>query len=301
MPEEQVTQIEGSVSTGIETQSSSSSASESFLSSIPSQYKDAEFVKDFATAENPTEALWGKFAGMHEALKAQPMGLPQEGAAPEEFTKWAQTIAPKDISAYGNLKPEITQENLKPILEQTYSSEFLTPMMNAARELGLQPFQLKGLMDVFHSNTVKAAEGHLAAQAQQKESLDKEFDALCTKQFGNEKEKVLKEGSDFLSRNVGKEWAPHVEALSNEGLAVVAQLAYNLKQKYGVEDKMPGANPIVTGISSVDEIRSKMSDLSRDAAFSNMMDPKHQIIQNQYRDLAAKLSKLQPVRKYGSL
>jgi hypothetical protein len=297
MPDELIPELEVSAT---ETPPVPNSGSDSFLSSVPEEYRNADYVTDIARAEDPTKDLWTKFSGMHSALKQQPGGMPSIEASTEEWAKWSEAVAPKDVSAYGDLKPQLgdTQADIKELLDPVYSPEVMQTVMENARQLGIQPHQLKGLVDTFNQLQVGAAEQYIQDQQQVKAENDKQFDDFCAKQFGRDRDKIVNEGFTFITQNVTPDLAARVNGLPNEALATVAALAYNLKQKYGVEDKLPGANSMYSGgggdiVSLKAEIGEKMNSPEHRNAF----DPKHDQVVREVRELSTQLARLTQPRK----
>lgn len=271
-----------------------------FLSSVPEQYHQESFVQDLVRSEDPTTELWTKFAGMHSALQTQPGGMPAIDAAPEEWAKWSEIVAPKDVSLYGSLKPEIGEDKsyLKELLDPVYTPEIMNTVMEGARQLGVQPHQLKGLVDTFNKLQVNAAEDYYQAQTQAKQEYDKQFDDFCSKQFGKDREKIVGEGFNFIAANVTPELATHVNNLPNEALATVAALAYNLKQKYGVEDKLPQADSLYTGGGGdIVSLKAAIGEKMNSKEYQNAFDSRHNQAVNDVKTLSAQLARLTQPRK----
>jgi hypothetical protein len=281
-------------------ESSGGGGSDSFLSSIPEQYRTESFAQDISRAEDPTQDLWTKFAGMHSALQVQPGGMPSIDAPAEDWAKWSETVAPKDVSVYGSLKPELgaDKEYLKELLDPVYSPEIMNTVMENARQLGVQPHQLKGLVDTFNRLQLGAAEDYHQAMQQQKQEYNTQFDDFCAKQFGKDREKIVGEGFNFITANVSPELATHVNNLPNEALATVAALAYNLKQKYGVEDKIPGASSIYSGGGGdIVSLKASIGDKMNSPEYQNAFSAGHQRAVDEVKSLSGQLARLTQPRK----
>ncbi len=81
-------------------------------------------------------------------------------------------------------------------------------------------------------------------------------------------------------------------------MATVAALAYNLKQKYGLEDKLPGAGSLYTGgggdiVSLKADIGAKMNSPEYQNAFS----PGHNRVVDEVKTLSSQLARLTQPRK----
>jgi hypothetical protein len=262
---------------------------------------------------DPNRAVWDRLHTMHETLQTQPGGMPSLDAPVEDWQRWTQTVAPKDISVYGDLKPTLTEEqaHLKDVVEQVYQPDFLNTITEAARQVGVQPFQMKALMDAYNNIELKVAEQYLTSQQQQAQlteqqkieaeaKLNKDFDDYCLQKFGTEREKIVGTGFDFLAKNVDKEMVDAVNALPNEALATVAALAYQMKQKYEKEDRLPNAGAMYTGEGDSHlEIKNKINDLVNSKAFSDFRDPAHELTMTQVTQLSTQLARLEkPRAKY---
>lgn len=273
---------------------------DNFLSSVPEQYRNETFVQDIARAEDPTTEVWSKFAGMHAALQTQPGGMPSLDAPAEDWKKWSETVAPKDISVYGDVKPTIGEEKayLKDLLDPVYSPEVTTTILDAARQLGVQPFQMRGLLDTFNNLQVNAADNFYLTQQQAKQEQDAQFDEFCTKQFGKDREKIVGEGFDFLARNLSNELVQHVNNLPNEALATVAALAHSLKQKYGVEDRLPAGDAIYTGGGGdITSLKAAIGEKMSSESYRNAFDSRHNQTVAEVKQLSAQLARLTQPRK----
>lgn len=276
------------------------SQSDSFIAGVPEEYRNESFVHDISRAEDPTKDLWTKFAGMQSALQQQPGGMPALDAPSEAWAKWSEAVAPKDISVYGDIKPSIPEEKsyLNELLDPVYTPEVATTVLDAARKLGVQPYQMKGLLDTFNGLQVGAAEQYHQAQEQAKQEYNQQFDDFCAKQFGKDREKIVGEGFNFIAANVSQDLATHVNNLPNEALATVAALAYNLKQKYGVEDKLPGTGSMYTGGGGdTTSLKAAIGEKMSSPAYSNAFDAQHNRTVEEVKQLSAQLARLTQPRK----
>lgn len=274
--------------------------SDSFLSSIPEQYRGESYAQDISRAEDPTQDLWSKFAGMQAALQVQPGGMPSLDAPPEDWAKWTEAVAPKDVSVYGDFKPQLAegQEHLKELLDPVYTPEVMTTIKEAARQAGVQPHQMKGLIDTFNKLQVNAAQDYMQAQEQAKTEYNQQFDDFCAKQFGKDREKIVGEGFNFIAQNVSPDLAKHVNDLPNEALATVAALAYNLKQKYGMEDRLPGADSLYTGGGGdITSLKSAIGEKMNSPEYQNAFDARHGQAVADVKGLSAQLARLTQPRK----
>jgi predicted ABC-type transport system involved in lysophospholipase L1 biosynthesis ATPase subunit len=155
-------------------------------------------------------------------------------------------------------------------------------------------------MEVFNGLQVQAAEEYYNAQVEAKQSYDKQFDDFCSKQFGKDREKIVGEGFNFIAQNVTSDLVEHVNNLPNEALATVAALAYNLKQKYGVEDRLPQADPMLSGGGNdMISLKQAIGDKMNSPEYSNAFHARHSHAVREVQALSEQLAKLtQPRRGY---
>lgn len=301
----------GGSSDGSDNSGGSGVVSDSFLSSIPETYRNADYTTDILRSENPTEALWSKFHGMHESLKTQPAGMPALDAPAEEWSKWTTAVAPKDTSVYGDIKPTLPEEkaHLKDALESLYSPELLNPVLEAARAVGIQPYQFKAIADAFNNNQISQAEAFMqATQAAQtskeaadiaaKEKLDVDFDNYCTQKFGNQRQEIVGSGFEFLAKHVDPVLADSIKSLPNQQLAALAMFAFNVKNKYEKEDRLPNADGGVgfTG-NGEKELKATINEVMSSDAYSNPFHAGHDEAQGKIKNLSAQLARITQPRK----
>jgi hypothetical protein len=298
---------------GSDNSSGSGVVSDPFLSSIPESYRSSDYATDILRSENPSEALWSKFHGMHESLKTQPTGMPSIDAPAEEWSKWTTQVAPKDTTVYGDVKPILSEDkaHLKEVMEQLYSPDLLNPVMEAARVAGVQPYQFKAIVDAFNNNQIGQAEAYLQSAEQAKLSkenadleaknkLDADFDNYCTQKFGNTRQTVVGSGFEFLAKHVDPVLADSIKNLPNDALAAVAMFAHNVKTKYEKEDRLPNADGGVgfTG-NGEKELKSTINDVMSSEAYSNPFHAGHDEAQAKIKNLSSQLARItQPRRGY---
>lgn len=284
----------------VESPAPSGGLGDAFISSVPEQYRNESYVQDLARTEDPNTELWSKFAGMQSALQSQAGGMPSLEAPAEEWARWSEAVAPKDVSVYGSLKPEISEDKayLKDLLDPVYAPEIMNTVMENARQLGVQPHQLKGLVDTFNNLQMNAAEAYHQSQTQAKQEYDQKFDDFCAKQFGKDREKIVGEGFNFIAQNVTADLATHVNNLPNEALATVAALAYNLKQKYGVEDRLPQVDSLYTGGGGdIVSLKASIGEKMNSKEYQNAFDSRHNQAVSEVKQLSAQLARLTQPRK----
>lgn len=271
-----------------------------FLSFVPEDYREQSYVQDIAKAEDPHKELWTKFTGMQEALKTQPAGMPSLDAPPEQWEQWANAVAPKDVAVYGDLKPQLGEDkaHLKEVLDQIYEPQAMSGILETARKVGVQPYQLKAIVDTFTNQQLATAEQFVAQQHSTVEDYNKEFDTICQQKFGMDREKIVREGFDFLAK-VDASMAQRANNLPNEQLADLAALAYTLKQKYGKEDHISsqGSTASPTSGHDVNTLKATISQKMSSEEYRNGFHPGNTQAIKEVRALSEQLSRLTQPRK----
>lgn len=277
------------------------STSTSFIDTVPEEYRSREYTTSISQAENPQDALWKHLDGLETAMATRPGGIPADDAPDEAWAAWAQLIAPSDISAYGDLKPVLSEEqaHLKEVIDASYQPELLSKVLEAARSEGVLPRQFKSIINVFNNAQLEMANNFLQEQERQVAQLNHDFDKQFAIEFGNDKDKVIAEGKNFLKDNVSANMKQHVDALSNEALMLVAGLAYNAKQKYGREDTIPQGGSASNLANDEITLKAEIQKAMCDPDYENPLSPRHQQAFDNVRNLSERLSKItQPNRGY---
>lgn len=268
-----------------------------FAQSIPSEYQNEPYIQNLLKSDSPETELWKQFAGLQKAIGTRPGGMPADDAPDEDWQKWTSAVQPQDISVYGDIKPTLAegQEHLKDMIDASYSPEFTTEILEAARSAGIAPKQFQQMASKFNAMQIKAAESFAQQAQQQSAELDVKFDQMLTKEFGQDKSKVLEVGTKFIKEHLSSELQQSLMTKSNEELVAVAAAIYKAHKVYGKEDSIPsagqGAGYVANDVISLKaEIQKAMTD--NDGAFSNQMSNHHAQQVHRVNTLSAQLAKL---------
>lgn len=266
---------------------------DSLASYVPPEYKDAAYVQGILKSENPTAELWKQFAGLQQVLGRRPAGMPADDAPDEVWQRWAEAVAPKDVSAYGTITPELPEDktHLKDLLGSAYSPELLRSVTEAARRAGISKKQFSDIVKPLNEFNIQQAEAFHQAQIQEIEAMEQDCDKLFTEAFGLDKMKVHEEGKAFFKEHLPNGLQKHLDKLPNEALVLISGLAYSMKQKYGREDSLPRGG--TSGSSTAEDplsLKSEISKLMSLPEYQNTRDPGHQATMRQVRALQTKLA-----------
>ncbi len=274
-----------------------------FSSSIPQEYRDKPYIKTLLEAENPQTEVWKQFDGLQTLLGKRPAGMPGDDAPKEEWDKWVQSIQPKDISVYGDIKPTVPEDkpHLKEYIEQSYDPKLTQGILEAARVAGITKRQMSSLMEAYNKQQLEVADSyHTQLQTQQLESqkqMDADFDKVFTQEFGSDRDKVESAAREYIAKETPENLKKHLPTLSAEALALVAGTIYSVKQKYGKEDTIPknlnSYNEANDAISAKDALVKAMAA----EEYKNPFHPRHAIAKEAVRlasENAAKFRKIDP-------
>jgi len=266
-----------------------------FMSFVPEEYHSNESVIEISRAEDPHKELWTKFNGMQESLKSQPAGMPSQDSPKEDWERWSTAVAPKDISAYGNIKPTLPEDkaHLQQFMDPVYDKQVVDQVLDTARQLGIQPYQMQGLMNKFNELQLGAADTFFNQNKEQMDNYNKEFDAICSQKFGSNRDRIVREGFDFLAKT-DPEMAKRANNLPNEQLADLAALAYSMKQKYGREDSISSVGSTSQPGSGHDSnsLKAAISEKMNEEAYKNTFHPGHHQAVKEMRALSEQLGRL---------
>lgn len=257
--------------------SPSPTAAYSFMDHVPEEYRNNEYVTRAAKESNPVGELIKHMSTLSQTLATTP-SIPKADATPEEKANWARMVAPTEATAYEGLKPVLPEgeasEALTQLVDSTFTPELLGDITTAAMEVGIAPWQLKNVMDKVNANQLGVIKSVLQQQETERIEQDKNFDEVMAKSFGKDQPKVLELGKQFLRENVPAHLQPHLASLSNEGLAVVAAIAYQAHKKYGGEDTIPlgGTASLATDKAGMDKL---IAEAMSDKAYTNPMLAEH--------------------------
>lgn len=268
-----------------------------FMDFVPEEYRANPALKDFLSQENPAEALLSQIVNLSDLVQNNPDTIPGAEATPEQWQKWLEAHQPQDISVYGQLKPQLPAEqaHLQEFLDAGYSPKFTEKIATAAKQAAIHPKQFQVLLNAFNEVQLEAAREFHQTTAKNEQDLNTNFDTVMNNTFGAKKMEAIDIGRGVIKQVLPAELMPHVEALSNEGLAVVAALAYNMHKKYGLEDSIkPGTSTAMP----TDEIglKNMIQEAMADPAASDPWLPTHSSVNAKIQGLVAQLANVRKGR-----
>jgi hypothetical protein len=215
-------------------QESGASTGNSFA--IPQPYADRGWAEKIKSHDD----LFKAYDNAQSLLGKRPAGIPDPNAPDEEWEKFYNVLRPESPEKYalGDVENLPEGMDVAPYKQQA---------MKMFHEAGLNQKQAEKLWKSYVGSEVaavsKMSEQHKAKQAE----LDKEFDGLTQKLFGDQYETVSKQAQDFIRQALPDELKPVVGEMADNPKALaamikVAQAAQSqiaeVKKKYGSEDTL---------------------------------------------------------------
>lgn len=261
-------------------------AQANFLNTVPDDYKEKDWVKGFATKENPTLEFFKEHDNQRSLIgkKAEGLRLPGQDAKAEDWAQFYKAIGvPEKGEDYKYTPPEAPkglEDYFKP------DEEFLKVMRDAAVKAGVRPegFQiLANAMDAFYADKLQKT---LADVDNNLKGIEQEFAG----KYG-ERTSVVLENFNKLS-TMAPDWSKKVlDSLAPAAKAAVAGLMDEVSKRYIREDVLDAQNLTVnTGVMSEAEYANEYSIL-----FQQMRQ--HKPGSAEYMKAEAKMAKLKAAAK----
>lgn len=238
--------------------------------SIPDTYKDRPYLKGVDSVDK----VYAMLDGAQSLLGKRPAGIPAPDAPAEDWAKFYDALGrPKTAGEY-------TFDGVDKV-----DPKFLPKLQEVFHKHGLNATQAKGIFaDV---NAVLGALVQEKGVVDEKQNTD--FDALGTKIFGVDRDKILASSKALLDQHTPPELKAEVAKLSNENLIVMAGVLNNISKMYIKEDGSFG-KPTVTGLSPTD-VSARARTLMMTKDYTDPFHPNHAVVKKQVDELYASMRK----------
>lgn len=270
-------------------QTTETQAQDSFA--IPQEYSDRTWTKTIKSSDD----LWKTLDNVQSLIGKRPAGIPAADAPEADWEKF--------YNAAG--RPEAADKYNLPDIEGLPEGVDLAPYKTQAAELfykaGLTQKQSEAVWKSYlELEKGTAAKGTEAFKAQQAE-LDKQFDELTGKLFGDKYDDVSQRAQAFISGALPDELKPVIEEVAQNPKALVAMIkvadyAQNeiaaIKAKYAGEDGLTSGAQ--TSGESKDEIVKKLTEANLLAKKSSPFSPERKEAEEnvkKYREQLARFFK----------
>lgn len=245
---------------------------------VPDEYKDKEWAKNVLKSEKPREEFFKMMDNAQSMIyKKSELQVPGENATPEQIKAFHKQLGvPEDPSAY-NVKPVEWAEEDKPIgdfLNASRNEAFMGDIKAAAHAAGVTPAQLQALADAYDRSFAKQHKEAITAQIAKEAELEKGFDELATKLFGDSKFTVVNNAKRMMEGLVPNEVKPYLAKLDNEALAVLASVLQGVTKRYVKEDAGFSNAGKTVSVTKAD-IQAEGIRLMSLPAYRDVMHPDH--------------------------
>lgn len=205
-----------------------------FLKTVPADYADKDWVKNFAKTENPVAELYKSYEEQRATISRKTdagLKIPDATATPEQRAEFYKALGvPEKPEGYEYTPPAAPKG-----LEKFYQPDekLLGKVREAAFKEGMTPAQWKAVTGAFDGYLGES----LQAQAAQADQLLKDAQNTFNKNYGEKGPAVLANMEKAASS--APEWArPILQNLQPVTKAAIASLLFDFSTKYVGEDRL---------------------------------------------------------------
>jgi hypothetical protein len=265
--------------------------------SVPETYKDAGWAQNIKSHDD----LWGQFANAQTLIGKRPAGIPTQDAPPEEWEKFYTAKGrPESPDKYQ------FESKFEGLPENVDLGEYEGKAKAFFHKLGLSPKEAQQAWSDYIGMEIEGYKGLQAKQSEQKAALDKEFDELTAKLWGDKYKDVeaksletikaavpddLKDAIPYIAENP-KALAATIKLVEHAD-AQAAQLRNELaevKKKYGVEDKLNSGSQ--TGSTSKDDVVKALTEANMKVRGLDPFSPERKQTMEKIEELRGQLARM---------
>ena len=233
--------------------------------SVPEAYKDAGWAQNIKSPDD----LWGQFANAQTLIGKRPAGIPTMDAPDTEWDKFHNLMRPESPDKY-------TLSDIENVPEGLDLAPYKQSALQMFHDAGLNAKQADKLWKAYIGTELESVKGMQGKAAETQAAMDKEFDALSAKLWGDKYKDVEAKSLETLKLAVPDELKDAIPYIAENPKALAATMKLveyadaqtaqlraelaDVKKKYGAEDKLnSGAQ---SGSTSKDDVVSKLTDLN---------------------------------------
>ncbi len=260
----------------------------------PADIKDKPYFQNILKSSDPTAELLKQFDGLQTKLGQRPAGVPEATASEEDWNKFYETLRPKSVDDY-ELKPLDLGEDKKEITEFMNANRdeaFLKNVKTIMHEEGLTKRQAERLADKYEKLSVGAYEKVLADSKAAKDASEKDFSAMGKELFGDDLDKALDYGKNFIKKALPENIQKRLGELPNEALLAMAAMGQYVNKTYEKEDTFTPTSGTQTQ-ATASELRSEMRTLMSNEAYRNKFHPEHTGVFSRIQEISNRIAKLE--------
>lgn len=242
---------------------------------VPEAYQGKPWVEKITTAENPSDALWKTLDNAQSLIGKK--SIPSAEAPDAEWTAFYNQLGrPEKPDAY--TLPEV--EGLPEGVDLTESKKSAMSIMH---EAGITQKQAEKLWKLYMGKQIEEVNGIKAKSAEEQARLDKEFDDVSAKVFGDKYESKSAAAQEMIKSFVPEELRPAIDEVANNPKALAAVIAAlssaseeiaKVKAEYGKEDTLNGGGSQTTS-TSLEDMRKELAALRVSAIAKDFTHPDH--------------------------
>ncbi len=255
---------------------------------VPEAYKDRGYVDKIKSSDD----LWKAYDNSQSLLGKRPAGIPANDATPEEWDKFYQAAG----------RPDRADKYTLPEIEGIPEGVDIAPVKQQAMEImhksGLTQRQAEALWKNYMGAELGAVAKSKEAQAEQKKTLDAEFDKLTQDHFGGDFESAQKITIEMANKFVPAELRGAFGELGDnpKALAAIASLAKSanaeierVKKEYGAEGTITSGSQ--TASKDIDTVRKELAALRTSPEARDFLNPKHKETTDRITELSGLVQK----------
>lgn len=236
-------------------------SNQSFSDLIPQEYKD----KGYMSKIQDVDGLFKAFDNAQSMIGKRPAGVPQENASQEEWDKFYQELGRPDTpDGYEVKTPEEMPEGVG------MDDKALNEFKSLSHELGLNSSQMQKILDFDIKRQSDSISSLKESSEEQELKIEKEFEELAKKTFGDRTDDVIENGRSLLSKYVTNDLSEKVQDLDNSTLMVLSSVLDGIAKDYIGEDNINKS----TG-NPTPQTAEQAHDIMKSVAFRDPFDPGH--------------------------
>jgi len=248
---------------------------------LPPEFRNEPYFKgkDFVS-------IVKEHANLQKLIGQRPAGIPGADAPDTEWTKLADTLRPKDLTAYQFPETEFSKANKRsPELEKAVREI----MAEAGVPAKLFP-KAAAKVDAFLAETAKTSD---TKREEARVAREKEFDTLLASTYGDKRTEVTERAKALMVESVPAELKESVTKalsnISNDALFALTAVLNGIHSKYIAEDSRPGAfSPSGADAAS---LQSEAEAIMRSPEYQDFRSPGYEAARAKVQELFGQVAK----------
>lgn len=236
----------------------------------PAQYASASWAQNIKSNDD----LWGQMANAQSLIGKRPAGIPADGASDEEWNKFYQAVGrPETYDKY-------SLDQIDGVPAGFDLSPFEDKFKQMAHKAGLSSKKANEIWKDYMRMELDAYGQGQKESSERAAALDKEFEMLAQKHFGDQFDLYSGQTQDRLRAILPKDMAIDWENVSPAVMAAFIMMEKShqsdvsaLNKKYGVEDALSSGGS-VPGMN-VDAVRAELVKVNSSLQKAKIFTPEY--------------------------